>query len=207
MTYFVKTPGWLKMLYPLCTWQIKTTEKILFLTFDDGPHPVATPFVLQELKKYTATATFFCIGKNVGQHLEIYDEILNSGHAVGNHTYNHLNGWKNKPATYINDIEAAGKLIGSKFFRPPYGKIKWSAVKTLSRKLDMKVIMWSVLSGDFDTGITKEKCLDNVLGHAKSGSIIVFHDSAKALDKLMFTLPRVLSYFSERGYLFKKIDL
>lgn len=201
--YLVKTPWWLRALYPSFTWKINTVEKVLYLTFDDGPHETATPFVLDELKKHHAKATFFCIGKNVVKHREIYKRIIEEGHAVGNHTYHHLNGWKTNDEEYINDIEQASKEIDSKLFRPPYGKItrfQSSIVKRLS-----SIIMWDVLSGDFDVTIQPKRCLANVLYHSKKGSIIVFHDSTKAWERMSFALPKVLEYFSKEGYQFRSL--
>ena len=207
MIYFKKTPWWLKKIYKTCIWQINTKQKIIYLSFDDGPHPVATPFVLDELKKYHAKATFFCIGKNVVMYPEIYKRIIAEGHSVGNHTLNHLNGWKTKNNIYIENILSANKYINSFLFRPPYGKIRFRQLRILFRlKQPFKVIMWSVLSGDFDNGITKIKCLNNVIKNTGDGSIVVFHDSEKALDKLSFVLPEVLKHFEEKQFQFNKIE-
>ena len=206
MFYFVKTPWWLKKIYAACTWQMPVDEKIIYLTFDDGPHPAATPFVLGQLKKYNAKATFFCIGENVKGYPVIYKKIIEEGHAVGNHTYNHLNGWHTNDAIYMDNISEAKKYIDSNLFRPPYGKITKFQLRLLaSEKYQLKPIMWTTLSGDFDLKITKEKCLKNVLANSGNGAIVVFHDSEKAYEKLLFALPKVLQYFSERGYKFEKI--
>lgn len=183
-------------------------DKILYLTFDDGPHPVATPFVLKQLKEHYALATFFCIGKNVIDHPEIYKQTINEGHAVGNHTFSHYNGWKMNDELYLQDIAKASQCIDSDLFRPPYGRITSFQAKNLGpvmKRKEPKVIMWDVLSGDFDTACTKEQCLANVLLASVPGSIIVFHDSEKAFPKLEYTLPRILRYFSEKGYLFKSL--
>jgi peptidoglycan/xylan/chitin deacetylase (PgdA/CDA1 family) len=205
--YFVKTPSWLKWYYASCIWQIDTSEKILYLTFDDGPHPAATLFVLEQLKQFDAKATFFCIGKNVVQHTAIFDRILSEGHAVGNHTQNHLNGWKVKDQEYLNNIKEASGWIESSLFRPPYGRITKFQLQQLSKApYLMDTIMWSVLSADFDTSISPKKCLSNVTLHAKQGSIIVFHDSEKAFDRMSYALPKVLEFFTQRGYRFDKID-
>ena len=207
MFYLVKSPWLLKKFYSECTWNIKTDEKILYLTFDDGPHPQATTFVLDELKKYNAKATFFCIGKNVKEHFEIYKRILLERHRVGNHTYDHLNGWKTNDKKYLQNIEEAAKIIDSDLFRPPYGKItKFQLKATRGEKLKLKTIMWDVLSGDFDTSTKPENCYLNVINNAKEGSIVVFHDSLKALSTLQYTLPKVLEYFSKKGFLFKPIS-
>lgn len=201
--YLVKTSWWLRALYPSFTWKINTVEKVLYLTFDDGPHETATPFVLDELKKHHAKATFFCIGKNVVKHKEIYKRIIEEGHAVGNHTYHHLNGWKTNDEEYINDIEQASKEIDSKLFRPPYGKITRFQSSIVKRQ--SSIIMWDVLSGDFDVTIQPTRCLANVLYHSKKGSIIVFHDSTKAWERMSFALPKVLEHFSKEGYQFRSL--
>ena len=155
MFYFVKTPGWLKRLYKQCTWSIPVHEKIIYLSFDDGPHPAITPFVLDELKKYNAKASFFCIGKNVLAYPDVYKRIIDEGHAVGNHSFNHLNGWETNDAAYLDDIAEAKKYIDSYLFRPPYGRIRRFQLSQLSAKrFNLKTIMWTVLSGDFDDKIT-----------------------------------------------------
>jgi peptidoglycan/xylan/chitin deacetylase (PgdA/CDA1 family) len=208
MFYFVKTPGWLKRIYDSYIWSIPVNDKILYLTFDDGPHPEATPFVLKELKKHNALATFFCIGKNVVSYPAIYKQLINEGHSVGNHTYNHLNGWKTSNDDYLKDIALASHEIDSELFRPPYGRITSFQAKNLRSAMkgkEPKVIMWDVLSGDFDIDCTPQQCLANVLLATVSGSIIIFHDSEKAFPKLAYTLPRILNYFSEKGYLFKSL--
>ncbi len=208
MLYLVKTPWWLQKLYPECTWQMPGKEKIIYLSFDDGPHPSATPFVLDELKKYEAKGTFFCIGKNVESNATLYKRILDEGHAVGNHTYQHLNGWRTPKDVYLQDIAEAGKLIKSDLFRPPYGKVTKAQLKNLSEvPYRLSPVMWTVLSGDFDTNLSKEKCLKNVLHRTTKGSIIVFHDSEKAFDKLQFVLPQLLSFFTEKDYQFKSIKI
>jgi peptidoglycan/xylan/chitin deacetylase (PgdA/CDA1 family) len=208
MFYLIKVPGWIKKLYPACTWEIDTTEKTIYLSFDDGPHIEATPFVLGELKKYNAKATFFCIGKNVTAHPAIYKNIMEEGHAVGNHTYNHLNGWKTDNDIYLKNITKAADIIESNLFRPPYGRITFKQVKALGKKtIDLKIVMWTVLSGDFDPGLSNEKCLSNITENAGSGSIIVLHDSEKALKKLQFVLPKMLAHFTSLGYRFDKIVL
>jgi peptidoglycan/xylan/chitin deacetylase (PgdA/CDA1 family) len=212
--YFVKAPRWLKWLYPKLVWDIPVEkgEKILYLTFDDGPHPIATPFVLDQLKRYNAKATFFCIGRNVTDHRDIYARILDEGHAVGNHTYNHLNGYKVTDKEYIADVQKAAEVIDSKLFRPPYGRITRFQSKVLTDQRTttndqrFKIIMWDVLTGDWDNKIDGSKCYDNVILNAKTGSIIVFHDSAKALERLQFALPKVLQYFSHKCYRFKTIN-
>jgi peptidoglycan-N-acetylglucosamine deacetylase len=206
MFYAVRIPSWFSKFNGSLVWKIPTKEKILYLTFDDGPHETATPFVLDELKEYNAKATFFCLGKNVQSHPEIYQRILNEGHSTGNHTFNHLNAWHVKNEEYFNDIKRAEKLIQSKLFRPPYGRIYPRLSKTLRTQFGYKIIMWHVLSGDFDESIAPEKCLSNVLDKAQQGSIIVFHDSSKAWKCLQFALPAVLKSFTEKGFLFKSLQ-
>jgi peptidoglycan/xylan/chitin deacetylase (PgdA/CDA1 family) len=180
---------------------------VLYLSFDDGPHPEATPFVLEQLAIFNAKASFFCIGKNVQLYPEIYDSITPAGHGVGNHTQNHMNGWENTTANYIADIKEATKSISSNLFRPPYGRISFSQIKALRSdpSLPQQIMMWDVLSGDFDITITGEQCAQNVIQHAGPGSIIVFHDSAKAMDRLRIALPKVLLHFSNLGYQFKAV--
>jgi peptidoglycan/xylan/chitin deacetylase (PgdA/CDA1 family) len=183
-------------------------EKVVYLTFDDGPHPVATPWVLDQLKQYNAKATFFCIGNNVLQHNQIYQQIRAEGHAVGNHTFHHLNGWKTPAATYLADVTAAGKVIESKLFRPPFGKITAGQARGLKAALKeekTKVIMWDVLSADYDARLLPEECTKNVLKNTGAGSIIVFHDSEKAFPNLKYTLPAVLKYLQNDGYRFEEI--
>lgn len=203
--YFIKTPFWLKKIFNKYTWDIKTVHPQLYLTFDDGPHPVITPYVLAELDKFNAKATFFCIGKNVVLYPHIYEDILNKGHSIGNHTHNHLNGWKRPCEEYIENVTKAAQYIDSKLFRPPYGRITNKEGKKLLQN-NFQVIMWDVLSGDFDTKITPEKCLFNVISKAKQGSIVVFHDSEKAFKNLQHALPETLEFFNKKGYEFKSID-
>jgi peptidoglycan/xylan/chitin deacetylase (PgdA/CDA1 family) len=203
--YVVKTAWWLRKLYsPGLTWTIPTDKKEIFLTFDDGPHPTITPFVLQCLQQYNAKATFFCVGKNVTQYPDIYQQILDQGHTVGNHTHDHINGWKSGDMVYLKNITLAQQTISSTLFRPPYGRITRSQVKELLPRF--KVIMWDVLSGDFDLSLSPQKCFDNVVTNTTSGSIIVFHDSEKALPRLAFALPKSLEFFAGRGYVMKAIS-
>jgi peptidoglycan-N-acetylglucosamine deacetylase len=212
MLYLVKTPNFIKKLFSSLTWSIPTYKKTIYLTFDDGPTPEITDWVLRELEKYNAKATFFCIGKNIIKHPDIFENIIIRGHAVGNHTNNHINSWKKQARIYIENVNQAQKIIDPvlngtnsvKIFRPPYGKLTLSVNKKLVKE-DYKIIMWDVLSGDFDQSISKEKCLKNVIENTTSGSIIVFHDSVKATKKLKFVLPKILEYFSEKGYLFDSI--
>ena len=208
MFYLVKTP-WLveKLLFPNYIWRISVTGKTVFLTFDDGPHPVATDFVLKELERFNAKASFFCVGKNVAAHPDIYQRIINGGHRAGNHTYDHCNGWEVTDEAYLKSIAAAAKYIDSPLFRPPYGKISRFQAKQVLEKFHYDIIMWSVLSGDFDIRLSPEECWKNVMKATEPGSVIVFHDSEKAMKRLRYALPKTLEYFSEKGYTFESITI
>ena len=181
-------------------------EPAVYLTFDDGPHPLATTFVLDELAKYNAKATFFCVGNNVQQHPDIYNRILNEGHTTGNHTFDHINGWENNSFTYLKNIATAAQVIDSKLFRPPYGRIKLSQAKKLINATPAwRIYMWDIITGDFDKSITPQVCAGNALNNLRPGSIIVFHDSEKAWDRMSFALPRVLEYCAAKGWKMKKL--
>lgn len=206
--YLVHTPWWLRALYPSLVWRMPVGEKVIYLSFDDGPHAQATPFVLDQLKNYGAKASFFCIGKNVVSHPHLYERILAEGHAVGNHTYQHVNGWRTANEHYFSEVRQTAAVVQSGLFRPPYGRITRAQASQLqSEKYGMKVIMWDVLSGDFDTAISGERCLANVLKHTRDGSIVVFHDSAKAWDRMSYALPAVLAHFSGQGYVFRALEM
>ncbi len=206
MLYLVKTPWWMKKwLYPGYLWSMPRQQKKIYLSFDDGPHPVATEFVLDALKKYNAKATFFCIGKNVAAHPGIYKRILSDGHATGNHTHDHVNGWKTNDKLYFENIAKAAKYIDTDLFRPPYGRITRFQARQAAEKLGFTIVMWSVLSGDFDTTITPQKCWGNVKRTAGNGSIIVFHDSEKAMKRMTYALTEALEYFSKMGFVFEKL--
>ena len=184
-------------------WDLKNGQKEVFLTFDDGPNPGVTPSVLEILKQYEAKATFFCIGRNVERYPDVFEQMKQEGHAAGNHTYSHLKGWITPNTEYYKDIELADKLIHSGLFRPPYGKIKRSQLKYLRHSY--RIIMWDVMSNDFDPAISPEKCVENVINHAHPGSIIVFHDSEKSKERTLVALPRILEVLKKRGYLFHAI--
>ena len=203
--YLVKTPWWLRKVYsPTLTWKIPGVQNEIFLTFDDGPHPAITPFVLDCLRQYNAKATFFCIGKNVQLYPHIFQQILDQGHRIGNHTHNHLNGWKTKDSDYFKNIILAKKYIDSNFFRPPYGRITRFQMQQLQPVFN--IIMWDVLSGDFDINLSPQKCLQNVVSNTSPGSIIVFHDSEKAFPRVKYALPKSLNFFAEKGYVMKGIE-
>ena len=202
--YLVKTPWLLKKLYPQLIWDADKNSRTIYLTFDDGPIPIVTPFVLNILAQYQAKATFFCIGDNVTKHTDIFENLKSAGHATGNHTYNHLRGWDTADDVYLQNFIQADKLLNSQFFRPPYGRIKRSQIKLLKQhQPNIKIIMWDVLSGDFDINLSPEKCLENVLKHTTAGSIVVFHDSLKAFDRLQYVLPKAMEEWSTQGYEFK----
>jgi peptidoglycan/xylan/chitin deacetylase (PgdA/CDA1 family) len=193
-------PYFLKLILPQLIWQIKTEKKEIYLTFDDGPHPEITKKVMDILDEYGAKATFFCVGHNVEKFPETYSEILNRGHKTGNHTYNHLNGWKVKRKEYFENIEKCAILVDSHLYRPPYGRISLKHIPYL--KMNFRIIMWSVLSMDYDNNISPEKCLRNSVNHAREGSIIVFHDSEKSSRNMFYALPRFLEHFKSKGYSF-----
>lgn len=263
----IKTPSILRTSFPNYIWNVKTNEKVLYLTFDDGPTPQITQQVLSILEQYKAKATFFCIGKNIEENTDVFNQIVVKGHSLGNHTYDHLNGWKTDTESYIENTLMAQEVINaecgvqsgeeiqsskfkvdseieveveheirntelksqitnyksqdsnvtssavekynpklltlnSKLFRPPYGRIKPQQAKQL-QKQNYKIIMWDVLSYDWEKKISKEQVLQNIISKTKSGSIIVFHDSKKAAKNMLYALPKVLDYFSEKGYRFE----
>lgn len=201
--YLAKTPHYVQHLFPDCTWQIKTKRKSLYLTFDDGPVPESTPFLLETLRRYNAKATFFCVGQNIEKHRDLYASIVSEGHSIGSHTRNHVSGWTSSNLDYYKNVRSAASQINTKLFRPPYGRIRPSQIRFLSKYY--KIIMWDVLSADFDQNISPEKCLQNVLTNADKGSIVVFHDSKKSIEKLKWVLPKVLDHFSEKSYTFKAL--
>jgi len=206
--YWIKTNALIKKIFSNYVWDVSNTENKIYLTFDDGPTPEITEWVLEELKKFNAKATFFCIGNNIEKYPDVFAKVKHNGHSIGNHTFNHLNGWKASTKEYLENTklcEDSMSNLQSKLFRPPYGKIKKSHSKKI-RQLGYKIIMWDVLSADFDNSISKEKCLDNVIKNVKSGSIIVFHDSVKAFPNLEYTLPKALKYWAAKGFIFEKLD-
>ncbi len=199
--YLTKTPEFVQNFFPNFTWKIPTNEKVLYLTFDDGPIPEVTPWVLEQLNRYDAKATFFCVGDNIKKYPEIFDSVKEEGHTVGNHTFNHLNGWQTDNVAYFHNVRNGARMVDSDLFRPPYGKLTTRQVQFLQRHY--RIVMWDVLSGDFDPKVSPEQCLTNVTNHAKPGSIIVFHDNVKSFDKLEYALPRVLEHFADQGYHFE----
>ncbi len=202
--YLIKTPKFIQTLFPNFIWNIDTVQNEIFLTFDDGPIPEVTPWVLETLESYGAKATFFCVGENVQKHPDIFDMIVDAGHAIGNHTFNHLAGWSTDNIRYFHNIRKCAHLTKTDLFRPPYGRIRPSQAQFLTRHY--KIIMWDVLSGDFDQNITKEECASNVLQKCGSGSIVVFHDSLKAQRNMKYALLTTLDHFSALGYTFNKLE-
>ena len=200
---FLKTPNIIQWLFPKILWKQKNTNKTIYLTFDDGPIPIVTEFVLDELEKYNAKATFFCIGDNIQKYPSIFELVKQKGHSIGNHTFNHLNGWKNTNEIYFSNVEKCQQFTQTNLFRPPYGKMRYTQYKKLSN--DYQIVFWNILSYDFDKNLNQEKAFKKLVRHTKSGSILVFHDSWKAFDNLNVLLPRYLEYFSKLGYKFEKI--
>lgn len=207
---FFKTAWWVRQMLPQYTWKIDTQQPTIYLTFDDGPIPEVTEYVLDQLKQYQAKATFFCVGDNVRKHPEIYQQLIAQGHRTGNHTYHHLNGWKTDDEAYLNNVEQcyqtmneAGSQPLQPLFRPPYGKIKRNQMKQL--KARYRIIMWEVLTYDFDPTLAPEACLQKAIDCTSPGSIVVFHDSVKSIDKLRYVLPRYLAHFADKGFGFEAI--
>ncbi len=200
-----KTPFILKNIYPQLVWQVNTSKKEIFLTFDDGPHPVITPWVIDILSSYNAKATFFCVGENVSKYSSTYQMILRNGHSVGNHTYNHLKGWKSKNEIYFENIDKAASLISGSLFRPPHGRIKFSQINKLKAKY--RIIMWTLLTYDFSNRINGELCFKNSISYTKPGTIVVFHDSEKAENNMKYALPRFLDFYSKMGYKFSSLPM
>ncbi|MBV6643532.1 MAG: polysaccharide deacetylase family protein [Cyclobacteriaceae bacterium] len=207
MPYFHKTPGWLMKWLPSMTWHRQDSPKTLFLTFDDGPIPEVTPYVLDVLQRYHAKATFFCVGDNIRKHPQVFQEVLNAGHAIGNHTFHHLNGWNTPTNKYLEDLKACEEIIidqgaTTRFFRPPHGRIRRDQRQSIDQQYE--IIMWSHLSGDFDPGLNTHQSI-RAMKAASHGSIMVFHDSIKAEMNLKKVLPVVMEYFSNQGFEFKTL--
>lgn len=202
--YLVKTPKFIRDLFPNFTWNIPTEEKVIYLTFDDGPIPEVTPWVLEQLAAYNAKATFFCVGENIQRHPELFEQVRSKGHSVGSHTFNHLNGWSTENLPYFHNVRHAANQTHTILFRPPYGKLRPRQAQFLQRHY--RIVMWDVLSGDFDPKISAEQCFSNVKRHVGPGSIVVFHDSLKAEEKLRQVLPQALQYWTAQGYRFEALN-
>ena len=202
-----KTPKLIQRLFPKYIWKKASLTKTIYLTFDDGPTPKITQWTLDTLKKYNAKATFFCIGDNIKKYPELFKSVYNDGHTIGNHTFNHLKGWRTDTNSYVKNTEKTQQLITSnskQLFRPPFGKIKRKQAKQLIKR-GYKIVMWSVISYDWEVKVTPEQCLENVIKNSVPGSIIVFHDSIKASKNMQYALPKVLEHFSSKGYQFKAL--
>ena len=200
--YLIKTPRVIQKLFPNFHWSAPAAEgaPVIYFTFDDGPIPQVTPWILEQLEKYNAKATFFCVGNNVRRHPELLQRTIEAGHSVGNHTMHHLDGWKSENIPYFHDIRHCALQVRSSLFRPPYGRLKPAQAQFLTRHYE--VVMWDVLSGDFDPELSADDCYENVVRNARNGSIVVFHDSLKAEDTVRAVLPRLLAHYSELGYRF-----
>lgn len=199
-----KIPYLLRLFYPNYTWKVNTLQNEVYFTFDDGPHPEITPWVLSQLEIYEAKATFFMVGENIEKYPKTFEQVLNSGNGIGNHTFNHLNGWKTENEVYFNNIEKFEKKFETKLFRPPYGRIKKSQAKQLLKKY--KIVMWDRLSRDYESTLDIEDSLKELKILPANGSIFVFHDSEKAFKNLKILLPKLLLYYKLKGYKFKKLS-
>ena len=184
-------------------WRKNSSEKVVYLTFDDGPVPEVTPQVLGVLDDFDIKATFFCVGDNVKKYPELYREILMKGHSVGNHTFHHLNGFKVGQEQYLKDVEQASQLIDSRLFRPPYGKLTRKEKKILEQKF--QIVLWDVISYDYDKNLSPSQVLKNVKSYSRSGSVILFHDSVKAKNNMLTVLPQAISFLLAKGYRFEKL--
>jgi peptidoglycan-N-acetylglucosamine deacetylase len=203
--YVTKIPAIVSFIYNKYIWRIPNNSNTIYLTFDDGPHPTITPWVLDMLLQYNIKASFFCIGKNAQQHDNIIQRIVHEGHAIGNHTFNHENGWQTNTLQYTQSIERTSQCLPqNKLFRPPYGKIKKAQGLAL-HKLGYKIIMWHIISADFDNTISNEQCYKNAINGLQAGSIIVFHDSEKAKQHMQYALPKFIEYALAKGFTFSTI--
>ena len=207
MAYLTYIPNWYQALKKEYTWRgpKASQEKVLYLTFDDGPIPGVTPWVLDQLAAYQAQATFFCIGDNARKHSAILERVRQAGHAIGNHTYHHLNGAKTDLESYLNDYLRCAQLVPSTLFRPPYGRIQKEQARAI-RRAGSKIIMWDTLAGDWDANRQEQACFSAIIKRAKPGSIVVFHDSIKAWPRLSAVLPRVLEHYHHLGYVFRSLS-
>lgn len=200
MKLLVRPPQLLRSFYKGSLWRMEKTQPVIYLTFDDGPIPELTPWVLDVLKQYQVKATFFCVGENISKNPELFERLKEEGHQVGNHTFNHIKGWKVNKSKYLNNIEKCQALTKTNLFRPPYGRIKKSQFNVILK--DYQVVFWDVLSYDYDSLITPKKCLDNSIKYTRNGSIIVFHDNIKAQKNLKFALPHYIEHFLKLNYKF-----
>lgn len=198
-------PFWLRAIYPKnLIWRVPTSERKVFLTFDDGPIPEVTPLVISILNKYNIKATFFCVGENVQKYPEVFDLLLKNGHAIGNHTYHHVKAWKTDFNSYLSEIEQCNQLVKSNLFRPPHGQITRKLAQNLSK--DFRIMMWSALTGDYDKKLSGKQCLANATKNTRPGSIIVFHDSLKARERMEYALPLYIEYCIKNEYGFGNLQ-
>lgn len=205
--YWHKTPTWLQWLYPRLEWHASRAEPVLYLTFDDGPIPEETPFILRTLDDFKVKGTFFCVGENVSRHPDLFGELQAGGHAVGNHTMHHVKGWGMETAAYLENVALCDETMAAsgashRLFRPPYGK---ASRKQLRKLKDRRVIMWDVLSGDFDQSLAPKACLENTIRATRNGSYVLFHDNIKAHDRLRYALPRYIEHMLEQGFEFRTL--
>jgi peptidoglycan/xylan/chitin deacetylase (PgdA/CDA1 family) len=198
-----RPPKLLQSLLPQCFWNLPNRQNKIYLTFDDGPTPEVLPFILKTLDVYKVSATFFCVGENIQKHPDLAKEILKRNHVIGNHTFNHISGWRTKNKTYFENVDACQKVYKSKLFRPPYGRLRASQANELRKKY--KIIMWDVLSYDYDKKVLPQTCFRNVIDATKSGSVIVFHDNVKALKNLEYALPRSIDFLLKKDFAFDVI--
>ena len=202
--FLIQPSNFIKWIYNDAIWRVKTEEKKIYLTFDDGPIPKITPWVINTLKSFNIKATFFCVGENILKNPDIYNDILVHKHSIGNHCYNHLNGWETNNSTYFNNIEACNKLINSNLYRPPYGRMKQSQYTHLKDKYN--IIMWDVLTGDYRKDITPEACLKRTIENTREGSIVVFHENEKAKQNMYYSLPRYIEHYLKKGWIFDALE-
>lgn len=195
---------WLRWLYPRATWRMDKNDHSVYLTFDDGPIPESTPFILKTLREFNVRATFFMVGDNVRKYPELYQQIVAEGHQVGNHTFNHWGGFRHTTRSYNANVQKANELIKSHLFRPPHGWMRWEQYFWVGRKF--RIVMWDLVTRDYSKWMTADDVLDNVKRYARNGSIITFHDSLKSIDKLRYALPASLKWLREQGYEFKVFD-
>ncbi len=202
MFYLIKTPFWLRWLYPSMTWRLPNEERKIYLTFDDGVSTELTPFILEQLAAFQAKATFFLVGDRAKRYPELVQTLVEQGHHIGNHTQHHVNGWKVPTQRYLDDVAACQSHTQTTLFRPPYGRLTRSQL--LELRDDFKIIGWDVLAGDFDPRASNEECLQRLQRHTQAGSIIVLHDNIKFADKIRYVLPRILEFYAQHNF---KLDV